>query len=78
MPGFPANHFCKRCDKETLHSEQLIRKTSSYDRDHSVLGRLKLLANTFINGGHYYNMDRYVKCNECGHRELNNWGNEFE
>ncbi|CAV19889.1 hypothetical protein AB4516_17210 [Vibrio sp. 10N.222.54.F12] len=78
MSGFPATHFCKTCNKETPHSEVLVRQTSSYDTDKTLLGRIKLFANSIINGGHYYNMDRYVECKVCGTRELDNWGNEFE
>ncbi len=78
MSGYPATHFCKQCEQETPHSEELVRKTSSYDTDTSLLGRIKLMAHTFINGGHYYDMDRYVTCKVCGHKEKDNWGKEFE
>ncbi len=78
MSGYPATHFCKQCSQETPHSEILVRKTSSYDNDRSLLGRVKLMAHTFINGGHYYDMERYVTCKVCGHKEKDNWGNEFE
>ncbi len=67
MSGFPASHFCKRCNQETPHSEVLVRKPSRYDTDKTILGTLKLWAHTLINGGHYYDMDRYVTCKECGH-----------
>ncbi|EGA69252.1 hypothetical protein VISI1226_02582 [Vibrio sinaloensis DSM 21326] len=78
MSGYPATHFCKQCEQETPHSEELVRKTSSYDTDTSLLGRIKVMAHTFINGGHYYGMDRYVTCKVCGHKEKDNWGKEFE
>lgn len=78
MSGFPATHFCKKCNKETPHSEVLTRKSSSYDANPSLVSRIKLLVHTFINGGHYYDMDRHVKCKVCGAIELDNWGNEFE
>lgn len=78
MSGYPAKHFCKQCGQETPHREILVRKTSSYDSDRSLLGRVKLMAHTFINGGHYYDMERYVTCEVCGRKEKDNWGNEFE
>ncbi|MEF1171662.1 hypothetical protein [Vibrio sinaloensis] len=78
MSGYPATHFCKQCEQETPHSEVLVRKNSSYDTDTSLLGRIKLMAHTFINGGHYYDMDRYVTCKVCGYKEKDNWGKEFE
>ena len=78
MSGFPAAHFCKRCNRETPHSEVLVRKPSRYDTDKSILGTLKLWAHALLNGGHYYDMDRYVTCKECGHKEKDNWGKEFE
>lgn len=49
MSGFPAAHFCKRCNKETPHSEVLVRKPSRYDTDKTILGTLKLWAHTLIN-----------------------------
>ncbi|MEZ8064639.1 MULTISPECIES: hypothetical protein [Vibrio] len=78
MSGYPAAHFCKQCEQKTPHREVLVRKTSSYDTDTSLLGRIKLMIHTFINGGKYYAMDRYVTCKVCGHKEKDNWGNEFE
>ena len=78
MSGLPATHFCKRCNKETAHSEVLVRKPSRYDMDKTILGTLKLLAHTLINGGHYYDMDRYVTCKKCGCKEKDNWRKEFE
>ncbi|MCG9727184.1 hypothetical protein L1D54_04700 [Vibrio brasiliensis] len=78
MSGFPAAHFCKQCDQQTPHSEVLVRKPSSYDTDTSLVGRIKLMAHTFINGGHYYDMDRYVTCKVCGQKEKDNKGDEFE
>ena len=67
-----------RFHRETPHSEVLVRKPSRYDTDKSILGTLKLWAHTLLNGGHYYDMDRYVTCKECGHKEKDNWGKEFE
>ncbi|WP_070971684.1 hypothetical protein [Vibrio sonorensis] len=78
MSGFPASHYCNKCHSDTPHSEVLVTKPSSYDTDTSILGRVKLFAHTFINGGHYYNMDRYVTCKICGNRQLDNKGDEFE
>ena len=78
MSGYPAAHFCKQYEQKTPHREVLVRKTSSYDTDTSLLGRIKLMIHTFINGGKYYAMDRYVTCKVCGHKEKDNWGNEFE
>ena len=78
MSGNPATHFCKKCNKETPHTETLIRQPSSYDTDRTWLGRITLFVHSIINGGHYYNMDRYVKCQVCGTRERDNWGSEFE
>ncbi len=78
MSGYPANHFCKQCEQKTPHSEMLVRKTSNYDTDTSLLGRIRLFAHTFINGGQYYDMDRYVTCKVCGNKEKDNWGKEFD
>lgn len=78
MLSYPASHFCKKCQSDTPHTEVMVRKPSSYDTDTSLLGRIKLLAHTFINGGEYHDMDRYVECKVCGHKELDNKGNEFE
>ncbi|MGY2573859.1 hypothetical protein [Vibrio sp. C8] len=70
--------YCKRCKIPTEHRESLVRKPSSYDTDKSILGRVTLLIHEFINGGHYYNMNRYVTCTICGKKSLENMGNEFE
>tara|TARA_B100001057_G_scaffold232255_1_gene232469 strand:+ start:2419 stop:2592 length:174 start_codon:yes stop_codon:yes gene_type:complete len=56
----------------------LVRKTSNYDTDTSLLGRIRLFAHTFINGGQYYDMDRYVTCKVCGNKEKDNWGKELD
>ncbi|MCK6262283.1 MULTISPECIES: hypothetical protein [Vibrio] len=76
--SYPATHFCKQCNQDTKHGEVLVRKPSSYDTQTTMRGRILLFLREFINGGHYYNMDRYVTCKTCGHRELDNKGNEFE
>ncbi|GAB2642278.1 hypothetical protein [Vibrio panuliri] len=78
MKSYPATHFCQKCQSDTPHSELLERKPSSYDTDTSLLGRITLFAHTFINGGHYYDMNRYVQCKVCGQKELDNKGSEFE
>lgn len=70
--------YCKRCKAPTEHRESLVRKPSSYDTDKSLLGRVTLFIHEFINGGHYYNMNRYVTCTICGKKTLENMGNEFE
>lgn len=75
---FTGKHHCQSCNKETIHKEVLIRKPSSYDQQPTFLGRFKLLLHTFINGGHYYDMDRYLACQTCGQRKLDNKGSEFE
>ncbi|MGF1720158.1 hypothetical protein L4D20_08985 [Vibrio kyushuensis] len=76
--GFLVTHFCKQCNQETEHSEVLVRKASKYDTQTSLFSRFMLFITEFINGGHYYNMDRYVTCKMCGRRELDNKGDEFE
>ncbi|WP_047045477.1 hypothetical protein [Vibrio mexicanus] len=78
MTGYPATHHCNQCKEQTPHREILVRKPSEYDGDTSPLGRVKLFVSSVINGGHYYNMDRYVTCQVCGTKELDNKGNEFE
>ncbi len=70
--------YCNRCKCSTEHRETLARKPSSYDNKKTIPGRLMLLVHEFINGGHYYNMNRYVQCTICGKKELENMGNEFE
>lgn len=78
MSASSDTHFCKACKGETPYSEVLVRKPSKYDSDPTVLGRLKLFAHTFINGGNYHDMDRYVTCKVCGLKELDNKGREHE
>ncbi|MGY3568677.1 hypothetical protein J4N42_02025 [Vibrio sp. SCSIO 43135] len=75
---FTATQFCEKCQQETVHSEVLVRKPSRYDTQFTWTGRILLFIREFINGGHYYNMDRYVKCKVCGHKQLDNKGDEFE
>ena len=70
--------YCECCKTVTEHKETLERKLSSYDTNKSIFGRLMLLIHVFINGGHYYNMNRYLTCKICGHKVLENMGNEFE
>ncbi|MBA5764299.1 hypothetical protein H2O73_18225 [Vibrio sp. 404] len=78
MSTFSTSCFCNKCQIDTKHSEVLVRKPSRYDTDQSILGRIKLLMHSFINGGHYYDMDRYVQCKVCGQKTLDNKGSEFE
>lgn len=78
MTLFSASYFCNKCQTDTEHSEVLVRKPSRYDTDKSTLGRIKLFIHSFINGGHYYYMDRYVQCKICGQKTLDNKGSEFE
>lgn len=78
MSGFPSANLCKRCNSETPHSEVLVRKPSSYDTGKSILGTLKLWAHSLIKDDHYFNMDRYATCRECGHKEKYNWVKEYE
>ncbi len=37
-----------------------------------------LFIHEFINGGHYYNMNRYVICTICRKKSFENMGDEFE
>ncbi|GLQ73744.1 hypothetical protein [Vibrio penaeicida] len=78
MTEWSAEQYCNTCRKTTSHTETLVRKPSSYDSDTSLLGRIKLSLHTIINGGSYYDMDRYVTCKTCHTKELKNQGNEFE
>ncbi len=70
--------YCARCKISTEHRETLERKPSSYDSKKSIHGRVMLLIHEFINGGHYYNMNRYVICTMCRKKSLENMGDEFE
>ncbi|EOC6597804.1 hypothetical protein ACI6KS_003652 [Vibrio parahaemolyticus] len=72
------SRYCECCKTATEHKETLERKPSSYDENKSIFGRLMLLVHEFINGGHYYNMNRYLVCKICRHKVLDNMGNEFE
>ncbi|MGF1911165.1 hypothetical protein L4C38_17180 [Vibrio kasasachensis] len=78
MFSFPTSYFCNKCQADTAHSEVLVRKPSRYDTDKSILGRIKLLMHSFINGGNYYDMDRRVQCKVCGQKTLDNKGCELE
>jgi len=70
--------YCERCKTETEHQETLERKPSSYDQNKSIFGRIMLFVHEFINGGHYYNMNRFVICKQCSTKVLDNKGTEFE
>lgn len=72
------SRYCERCKTDTEHKETLERKPSIYDAKKSIFGRLMLLVHEYINGGQYYNMNRYLVCKTCGHKVLENMGNEFE
>ncbi|MGR5284430.1 hypothetical protein ACP3V5_03855 [Vibrio maritimus] len=78
MFSMTSSTYCQACNKPTSHKEMLVRKPSSYDTEPSLMGKIKLFAHTFINGGHYYDMDRYITCQDCGKRTLENKGKEFE
>ncbi|HFG1722145.1 TPA: hypothetical protein ACGF0S_003611 [Vibrio cholerae] len=70
--------YCNSCKADTEHKESLERKPSSYDQQKSIFGRFMLFVHEFINGGHYYNMNRYMCCNVCKNKSLENVGKEFE
>ena len=74
--------FCEHCNKETLHKEVIKQKPSKYGK--SKKEQFKAFLSGFFGGvaspfGASLDLvDRYVVCNECGHKKLENKGDEFQ
>ncbi|WP_165313566.1 hypothetical protein [Vibrio ziniensis] len=73
--------YCKKCGKETEHKELIKQKPSKYGK--SKQEQFKAFIEGFFGGmaspaGAALDLvDRYVECNECGLKTLDNQGEEF-
>ena len=76
--------FCGECGKKTDHKEKMMQKRSKYGT--SKMEKFKEFLDGFfsspaasIPGGIFLELtDRYVICQECGKKTLENCGNEFQ
>lgn len=77
-----AMQFCDKCCKETEHKEIIKQKPSKYGK--SKKEQFKAFLEGFFSGtaspvlASLELLDRYVECQECGHRKLENHGDEFQ
>jgi len=74
--------FCEKCGKETEHKEIVKQKPSKYGK--SKKEQFKAFLEGFFSGSaspalaSLDLLDRYVECQECHHRTLENHGDEFQ
>ncbi|MEZ8104441.1 hypothetical protein [Vibrio cortegadensis] len=74
--------FCVRCNKETLHKEIIKQKPSKYGKSRKE--QFKAFLEGFFSGvaspalASLELVDRYIVCQECGHKRLENHGDEFQ
>ena len=73
--------FCEKCGKQTEHKELIKQKPSKYGK--SKKEQFKAFLEGFFGGvaspvGASLDLiNRYVVCSECGHKTLDNQGDEF-
>ncbi len=73
--------FCEKCGKQTEHKELIKQKSSKYGK--SKKEQFKAFLEGFFGGvaspvGASLDLiNRYVVCSECGHKTLDNQGDEF-
>jgi uncharacterized Zn finger protein len=74
--------FCEQCGEETEHKELIKQKHSKYGKSRKE--QFKAFMSGFFGGmaspaGAALDLiDRYVVCTECGHKKLENFGDEFQ
>lgn len=74
--------FCDKCNKETLHKEMIKQKPSKYGKSRKE--QFKAFLEGFFSGvaspalASLELVDRYIVCQECGHKRLENHGDEFQ
>jgi len=74
--------FCKCCAEVTDHKEIIKQKPSKYGK--SKKEQFKAFLSGFFGGvaspaGASLDLiDRYIVCKKCGHKELENYGDEFQ
>ncbi|UTH75012.1 hypothetical protein [Chromobacterium sp. IIBBL 290-4] len=74
--------FCEVCGKATEHKELIKQKPSKYGA--SRREQLKAFVDGFFSGvggggaAAIDLIDRYVVCQECGHKKLENHGEQFQ
>lgn len=74
--------FCTQCSQDTEHKEIIKQKPSKYGS--SKMEQFKAFMEGFFGGtvsavgASLDLMDRYVECQQCGYRTLENHGDEFQ
>ncbi|POZ62088.1 hypothetical protein [Chromobacterium alticapitis] len=77
-----AKQYCEKCGKETEHKEWIQQKPSQYGKSRKE--QLKAFLDGFFSGwgGHGLAsidlVDRYVICQACGNKKLQNHGEQFK
>ncbi|HHF3110242.1 TPA: hypothetical protein ACPJ1P_004774 [Vibrio diabolicus] len=77
-----STRFCEKCGKETEHKELIKQKPSKYGK--SKKEQFKAFLEGFFGGvassvGASLDLiDRYMVCQKCGHKTLENQGDEFQ
>ncbi|KJY82145.1 pullulanase [Vibrio galatheae] len=78
-----AIQYCEKCGKETEHKELIKQKPSKYGKSRKE--KFKEFLSGFLAGvavgpalASIELIDRYVVCQECGHKKLENHGEEFQ
>ncbi|OWY40582.1 hypothetical protein CEK28_03380 [Xenophilus sp. AP218F] len=74
--------FCEKCGKETEHKEFIKQKPSAYGpgKKEQFKAFVDGLVSGYGGGGlaAIELIDRYVVCEACGHKKLENFGDEFK
>jgi len=74
--------YCEKCNKDTEHKEIMKQKPSKYGK--SKKEKFKAFLEGFFSGtaspvlASLDLLDRYVECQTCHHRKLENHGDEFQ
>ncbi|WP_038173475.1 MULTISPECIES: hypothetical protein [Vibrio] len=75
--------FCDKCARPTAHKELIKQKPSPYGKSRKE--QFKAFLSGFFGGiavgpalASLELIDRYVVCQECGHKKLENHGEEFK
>ncbi|PKF61048.1 hypothetical protein CW745_12100 [Psychromonas sp. psych-6C06] len=77
-----SKQFCSKCNHETLHKELIKQKPSKFGTTRKE--KFRAFISGFIAGsaspvGAALDlMDRYVVCQQCGCKRLDNQGDEFQ
>lgn len=75
--------YCDQCEMDTEHKEIIKQKPSKYGNSRKE--KLKAFLSGFFAGASVGAplaslelIDRYVVCQQCGHKKLENHGEEFQ